>query len=280
VSANGENAQVITDWQLAEDTPAGPIGPEHGHDAHRAEVEADARLDMLIGRRMGHLALDFHWPLVQIQDSLAFLEAGFDFFERSGRPSESGAPDARKLAEFDFYRREVPGAMAEARQAVELLNIHRTGLFMTARSASEHHLIWSPATLVEQCALIGDPVWRDHFHFDTTTSGLKTLRCRTPARPLLSALIDVCVAIVSHRLAADNRTITLGLYREEKQAHLMLETSPKQARMAPVTARIEHAARRLARHGWNAALWQSCGAMGLRVDIPEAHGAHAPNAGA
>jgi hypothetical protein len=263
--ASSESVEALDDLVVE------PLAPS-ASELDSSEIEAEARLDMLIGRRVGALALDFHWPLVQISDTLAFIEAGFGFFDRASRTAGVVSDDPRQMAELEFYRREVPGAMEEARQAVELLNTHRTGLFLTARSASERHLIWSPASLVEQCALIGEPIWEPHFHFDISIGGLSTLRCRKPARPLLSALIDLCVAIVAHRREAKNRTITLGLYRVDGQALLYLETRRQFAHSEALETAIERVSRRLSQHGWAAQSWQENDAIGLRVMLSECLG--------
>jgi len=265
VSANSvpRGAASETDQNLADPIIAPPAQASAEIDS--AEIEAEARLDMLIGRRVGALALDFHWPLVQISDTLAFIETGFGFFDRASRSAGIASDDPRQMAELEFYRRELPGAMEEARQAVELLNIHRTGLFLTARSASERPLIWSPASLVEQCALIGEPIWESHFHFDISIGDLATLRCRKPARPLLSALIDLCVAIVANRREVRNRSITLGLYRVDGQALLFLETRRQFAHTEALEKDIDRVSRRLGRHSWAAERWQENDALGLRV---------------
>lgn len=230
----------------------------------RLRRQAEHRLDVLIGRKVGDMALDLHWPTAQLADALGFLETGFAYFERA-----SAANAEADATEVGFFRREVPAALHEAREA--MLSLHRmsAGLAVLARDTAASAHIWSPAELMSRCLELTRPLWQARLIIDHTAAGQENARLTASARAILTALTETVLALL--RAPPPERTaLVLGLYRDGSNIlHYRFDLPVAFGTPINLAARTRVAARMLQSVGGTLSVTAGSGGTMLRLDLPE-----------
>ncbi len=204
-----------------------PVSRQADH--ARMMRQAEQRLDMLIGRQIGQIALDLHWPSAQVADVLGFLETGMVFFESHfGAGGEQGRTSTGNEAEVSFFSRELPAALREARKAVGELRHLSASLRLLGQDAQGTPRIWSPSELLGRVTSLTRPIWRRNMILDTSGVSMENCRVTLPARPVLLALVETVISI-SRTLprTQDEAGGTLGLYRDDDNGlHFLFECPP------------------------------------------------------
>lgn len=254
--------------------PAEPAGRRDMHEDtfERLRRQAEHRLDVLIGRRGGDMAFDLHWPTSQLADAIGFMETGFAFFGREPKTANGpdGAPPASDT-EAAFFLREIPVALKDAREAVTALRKLSSSMTVLAREACGTAHIWSPAELMQRAAGLSQPLWRRHYILDLVQIGQENARLTSPARAILTALVDVIVQATREPTRPGERIpLVLGLYRDgTNMLHYRLDLPAAMGPQLALAGRTRLAERMVRELGGMLSVSPNAEGSSIRMDLPE-----------
>lgn len=256
------NPKVQSHQNLNVELVSSVVDQTHAPDFERLRRQAEQRLDVLIGRRVGDMALDMHWPTAQLADALGFIETGFSSFVRN-------APGDEEPTEVGFFRREIPAALHEAREAMLALRRMSTSLAVLARDTVANAYVWSPAELMLRSIDLTRPLWHPRLIVDSMIAGEENTRLTAPARPILTALTEVVMALL--REPAPERTpVLMGLYRDTaNMLHYRVDLPSVLGAPISLASRTRLAARILQSVGGELGITSTPTGLALRLDLPE-----------
>jgi hypothetical protein len=256
------NSKVQPHQNLNVELVSSIVDPTHSPDFERLRRQAEQRLDVLIGRRVGDMALDMHWPTAQLADALGFIGTGFAYFSRS-------APGEEEPTEAGFFRREIPAALHEAREAMLALRRMSTSLAVLARDTAASAHIWSPAELMLRSIDLTRPLWHPRLIVDSSITEQENARLTAPARPILTALTEVVLALLREP-APEGTPVLMGLYRDTTNIlHYRVDLPSVLGSPISLASRTRVAARIVQSVGGELGITSTSTGLALRLDLPE-----------
>lgn len=185
---------------------------------------AGQRLDMLIGRHVSSIALDLHWPTVQLEDAIQFVSSNLDAIrtERVQTNSSQSGPAS------EFFQSEISSVLGEAYDALEKLNSLRATLAVLARTSVDKSAAWSPGELLLRAVDITEFLWKPTFEIDAMITD-RALRLVGPARPVFTMLVETIVQMT--RAPSDNRPgvpLSVSLFSDSDEISITVVASEPQ----------------------------------------------------